>query len=63
MIQRVIGQINVPNIPALPTGVTSPPSNGRDPKFFIPNVSGKAGQVVTVPVDLTVTETARTMSR
>ena len=49
LIQREIGQINVPNIPALPTGVTPPPSNGPDPKLFIPNVSGQAGQVVTVP--------------
>ena len=58
LIQRVIGQISVPNIPPLPTGVTPPPSNGPDPKLFIPNVSGQAGQVVTVPVDLTVTEPA-----
>ena len=58
LIQRVIGQISVPNIPALPTGLTAPPSGGPDPALFIPNESGKPGAVVTVPVRVTVTEPA-----
>ena len=58
LIQRVIGQISVPNIPPLPTGITPPPSNGPDPTLFIPSVSGKPGDVITVPVRLTVTESA-----
>ena len=58
LIQREIGQISVPNIPALPVGVTPPPSNGPDPTLFIPNVSGEPGTAVTIPVDLTVTEAA-----
>ena len=56
LIQRVIGQISVPTIPALPTGLTRPQNSGPDPTLFIPNVSGNDGNVVTVPVRLTVTE-------
>ena len=56
LIQRVIGQIGAPSIPALPSGLSAPPSNGPDPILFIPNERGHAGDVVTVPVRLTVTE-------
>ena len=43
-IQREIGeQINVPNIPALPTGLTPPPT-GPDPEIFIPNIQGQRGR-------------------
>ena len=55
-IQRVIGLVNVPNVPALPTGLPAAPSGGPDPTIFIPNVSGNPGDTVTVPVEMTVTE-------
>ena len=47
--------INVPNIPALPTGLT-PPANGPDPRIFIPTLHGNPGDTVSVPVVLTVTD-------
>jgi hypothetical protein len=58
LIQRVIGQISVPSIPPLPTGLSAPPSGGPDPTLFIPDESGLPGAVVTVPVDVKVTESA-----
>ena len=36
-IQRVIGLVNVPNVPALPTGLPPAPSGGPDPTIFIPD--------------------------
>ncbi len=50
--------MNVPNIPALPTGLPPAPSGGPDPTIFIPNVQANPGDSVTVPVELTVTESA-----
>ena len=43
-IQRVIGLVNVPNIPALPTGLPAAPSGGPDPTIFIPNVQRQPGR-------------------
>jgi hypothetical protein len=57
-LQREVGQLSVPNIPALPTGLTPPPSGGPDPTLFVPDVQGNPGQTVSVPVRLTVTEPA-----
>jgi len=57
-IQRLIGLVNVPNVPALPVGLPAPPTGGPDPTIFIPNESGNQGDTVTVPVELTVTEQA-----
>jgi hypothetical protein len=49
-----------PRIPAPPTGLGTPPVGGPDPQIFIPTagLSGGAGQVITVPVKLNVTEAA-----
>ena len=57
LLQKVRVDLPVPNVPALPTGISNPPPTGLDPKMFIPtNLAGSVGQTVTVPVDLTVTE-------
>ena len=57
-IQRVIGLVNVPNVPALPTGLAPAPSGGPDPTIFIPNEHANPGDIVNVPVEMTVTESA-----
>ncbi len=54
-IQREIGLINVPNIPSLPN-VATPPPTGPDPEIYIPKVSGNAGDTVSVPIRIKVTE-------
>ncbi len=47
----------MPNIPPLPSGLTPPPQSGLDPKVFIPrDLSGAAGQSISVPVKIEVTE-------
>ena len=57
-IQRVIGLVNVPNVPALPTGLAPAPSGGPDPTIFIPSEHANPGDTVNVPVEMTVTESA-----
>jgi predicted outer membrane repeat protein len=58
-IQRLIGQVPVVNVPALPAGITPPTASGADPKLSIPQtLSGSPGDTVTVPVKLLVTEPA-----
>ncbi len=57
-IQRVVGLVNVPNIPALPTGLAPAPSGGPDPTIFIPTIHANPGDTITVPVEMTVTESA-----
>ncbi|MCY2990669.1 MAG: S8 family serine peptidase [Planctomycetota bacterium] len=56
-LQRLIGQVPVGNVPALPTGITPPTASGADPTIYIPqNLAGSPGDTVTVPVKLLVTE-------
>ncbi|MCY2987441.1 MAG: dockerin type I domain-containing protein, partial [Planctomycetota bacterium] len=58
-LQRVIGQVPMANVPALPTGITPPTATGADPTLYIPqNLSGSPGDAMTVPVRLHVTEPA-----
>ena len=58
-IRRAIGQIAVPNIPPLPTGLPAPAASGADPRIFIPrDLVGAPGETVTVPVMIEVTEPA-----
>ena len=58
-IQRVITQTPIANVPALPTGITPPPTTAADPRLFIPqSLSARPGDTVTVPVRLEVTEVA-----
>ncbi|MCY2994014.1 MAG: cohesin domain-containing protein, partial [Planctomycetota bacterium] len=58
-LQRVIGQVPMANVPALPTGITPPATTGADPRIYIPqDLSGLPGDSVTVPVRLRVTEPA-----
>ena len=50
-LQRVIGQVPVANVPALPTGITPPAASGADPTIYIPqDLAGSPGDTVTVPV-------------
>jgi hypothetical protein len=59
LIRRVITQVPVPNVPPLPTGVPFPGNGGPDPRLFLPrDLSARAGDTVTVPVLLTVTDRA-----
>jgi hypothetical protein len=57
--QKVVG-LPVAQIPNLPTGITpAPVADGPDPKLSIPqNLSVAAGDTVTVPIVLDVTEPA-----
>jgi hypothetical protein len=58
-IRRASGQVTVPNIPPLPTGLTPPAASGADPRIFIPrDLVGAPGETVTVPVRIEVTEPA-----
>jgi hypothetical protein len=58
-LQRLIGQVPVANVPALPSGITPPAATGADPKIYIPqDLRGSPGDTVTVPVKLLVTEPA-----
>jgi hypothetical protein len=57
-VQRAITQIAVPGIPGLPPGVVPSAPTGADPRLFIPtDLITRAGQTLTVPVRLEVTET------
>ncbi|MCY2990635.1 MAG: FG-GAP-like repeat-containing protein, partial [Planctomycetota bacterium] len=58
-LQRLIGQVPVGNVPALPTGITPPMASGADPTIYIPrDLSGSPGDTIMVPVKLLVTEPA-----
>ncbi len=59
LLQRVIlNNSTTTVVPPLPTGIT-PPATGPDPEVFIPqNLTVTAGQTVTVPVNLMVTESS-----
>ncbi|MCY2990573.1 MAG: cohesin domain-containing protein, partial [Planctomycetota bacterium] len=58
-LQRLIGQVPVGNVPALPTDITPPTASGADPTIYIPrDLSGSPGDTITVPVKLLVTEPA-----
>lgn len=57
LIFRLINAVPVPAVPALPSGVVTPPPTGADPRIFVPReLSARAGQIVAVPVMLTATD-------
>jgi hypothetical protein len=58
-LQRVVVGTPVSFVPALPSGLPAAPAGGPDPRVWIPtDLRGVAGQTITVPVNLTVTEPA-----
>jgi hypothetical protein len=58
-LQRVVVGTPVSFVPPLPVGLPAAPAGGPDPRVWIPtDLRGIAGQTVTVPVNLTVTEPA-----
>jgi hypothetical protein len=58
-LQRVVVGTPVSFVPPLPSGLPAAPAGGPDPRVWIPtDLRGVAGQTVTVPVNLTVTEPA-----
>ena len=58
-IRKLIVQMPVSSVPALPAGLSVPAPGGPDPRISIPqNLAAKLGDSVSVPVQLLVTETA-----
>jgi hypothetical protein len=56
-VQRQVVGVAVPNIPALPTGLTPPPAGGPDPVLYVGRgLTAARGQTVTVPVRMRVTD-------
>jgi hypothetical protein len=58
-VQPIVVGTPVSFAPALPSGLSAAPAGGPDPRLWIPtDLQAEPGQALTVPVNLTVTESA-----
>ncbi len=57
LMYRLIQSLPVPSVPALPSGIVSPPPTGADPRISIArDLSARAGEIIAVPIWLEATD-------